>query len=246
VYPEADMIRLAFAATLILVCSTRSNAQVQPQNQAEASVVVAQGEAVVRQAPDVAWVQVAVEARGLRPEEARERAATAMTSVLGALKQHVPATAIRTSGYSIVPEMEYVQGSSRLKGYIARNQLEVNVEDLLKLTSVMDASVTSGATSIASLRFDVKARPQIERDALRLAVQDGMARAQAIAAGASRTLGAIVRLQEQRVTGQGVRLTTFAGGGGGGRGGQTAETSTPVNPGEIEIRAVVTLTVSLR
>jgi uncharacterized protein len=240
------MSRLAIAALLLLACSASAGAQVQAPGPGDGPVVVAQGEAVVRQAPDVAWVQVSVEARGIRPEEARERAATAMTAVMGTLKQHVPPTAIRTSGYSIVPEMEYTQGASRLKGYIARNQLEVLVDDLAKLTSVMDASVTSGATSISSLRFDVKARPQIERDALRLAVQDAMARAQAIAAGASRTLGPIVRVQEQRVTGQGVRLTGFAGGGGGGRGGQAVEASTPLNPGEIEIRAVVTLTVTLR
>jgi uncharacterized protein YggE len=59
---------------------TAAQTPVQSEN-----VIVAQGEAVVKQAPDVAWVTIAVEARGNRPEEARERAATATSSVLGIL-----------------------------------------------------------------------------------------------------------------------------------------------------------------
>ena len=219
---------------------TAAQTPVQSEN-----VIVAQGEAVVKQAPDVAWVTVAVEARGNRPEEARERAATATSSVLATLKTHVPATAIKTSGFSVVPEMDYRSGP-QVKGYVARNQLEVQVDDLDKLPQVMDASVSSGATNVSGLRFDVKARPQVEREALRLAVQDGMARAEAIAKGAGRALGPIVRMQEQRMTGQGIRFAGFsqAGGAGGGRGG--AAESTPVTPGEIEIRAIVSLTVAIR
>ena len=236
------MIRLVIPVIVAMAVPgiAASQAPVPPEN-----VIVAQGEAVMKQAPDVAWVTVAVEARGGRPEEARERAATATTSVLAALKTHVPATAIKTSGFSVVPEMDYRSGP-QVKGYVARNQLEVQVDNLDKLPQVMDASVSSGATTVSGLRFDVKTRPQVEREALRLAVQDGMARAEAIAKGAGRTLGPIMRMQEQRMTGQGIRFSGLSqtAGAGGGRGG--AAESTPVTPGEIEIRAIVVLTVGIR
>lgn len=208
----------------------------------EQPVVVAQGEATIRQAPDVAWVQVAVEARAPKPEEARQRAADSMTSVLAALKPIVPAANLRTSGLSVTPEIDYTTGGTRLKGYLARNQVEARVENLELLSKVMDTAVASGATSITGVRFDVKARAQHERDALRGAVQDGLERATAIASGAGRALGPIVRIQEQRISNAPYRVAM--GGAGGGRGG--AETATPITPGEIEIRAVVVVTASLK
>ena len=97
-----------------------------------------------RHPPDVAWVQVAVEARGAKPEEARQRAADSMTSVLAALKPIVPAPNLRTSGLSVTPEMDYTTGGSRLKGYLARNQVEARVDNLELLSKVMDAAIAYG------------------------------------------------------------------------------------------------------
>lgn len=236
------MLRFRLGLLFVLLAGTAARAQT-PAQQQEPPVIVAQGEAIVRQAPDVAWVQIAVEARGARPEDARQKAAEAMTAVLAVLKPIVPAPNLRTSGLAVTPEMDYTTGGSRLKGYLARNQVEARVDNLELLSKVMDVSVASGATTIAGLRFDVKARAQHERDALRNAVQDATERAQAIAAGAGRTLGPIMRIQEQRMSSTPYRVAM--GGGGGGRGGQLGD-ATPVTPGEIEIRAVVVLTAAIK
>jgi len=198
---------------------------------------------LIQRPADVAWTQIGVEARGTKPEEARQRAAEAMTSVLAALKRIVPQEAIKTSAYSVAPEMEYVAGAPRLKDYLARNRVEVRVDDLEKLSAVMDAGVSSGASSVSGLRFDVKARPELEREALRLAVQDAMGRAQAIAAGAGKALGPIVRIQETRVSSPQTATFEGAGGAGGGRG---VATPVPVAPGDIDIRAITLMTVSIK
>jgi uncharacterized protein len=139
---------------LAMLCATLGMATANAQTTAtqEPPVIVAQGEAIVRQAPDVAWVQIAVEARGAKPEEARQKAAEAMTAVLGILKSTVPAANIRTSTLAVTPETDYTPATgSRLKGYLARNQVEVRVDNLDLLSKVMDASVASGATSISGL-----------------------------------------------------------------------------------------------
>jgi uncharacterized protein YggE len=235
------MLRPALGLIALLTGVPVAGAQTPPPQ--DPPVIVAQGEAIVRQVPDVAWVQIAVEARGPRPEDARQKAAEAMTAVLSTLKPIVPAANLRTSGLAVTPEMDYTTGGSRLKGYLARNQVEARVDNLELLSKVMDASIASGATTISGLRFDVKARAQHERDALRAAVQDATERAQAIASGAGRSLGPIVRIQEQRMSSAPYRVA-MGGAGGGGRGG--AADATPVTPGEIEIRAVVTLTAAIR
>jgi uncharacterized protein YggE len=207
-------------------------------------VIVTRGQASVKRAPDQAWVSIAAESRATASAEAQRLAAEAMTAVTAALaKTGLSGDAIRTTGYSLQPDMEYVNGRSRVRGYIARNQLEARVDDLRKLSSVLDAAGSSGATSIAGLRFDIKDRTTVEREALRLAVQDAMARAAAIAGGAGAKLGPIVRIDEQSDQSPPIyamkTMSMTAGGGGGG-------VETPISPGELEIRAQVMLTVGIR
>jgi len=232
----------AVAASLIGSAAKSAWAQTQTSGAGDPPVIVAQGEASVKHAPDVAWAQIAVEARGNKPETARQKAADAMTSVMAALKRTLPADAIKTSSYSVEPEMEYTGGSAQVKDYVARNQIEARVDDLDKLAGVIDAGVSSGATSVSGVRFDVKARAQYERDALRLAVEDAMGRAQAMAAGAGRSGGALLRVQEQRAT----PVPVFRTASFGRAGGAAPVVETPVSAGEIEIRGVVTVTVGIR
>src|SRR6188768_2002035 len=170
-----------FVAGLAVLLWTGTPAFAQGTDTKE-PVIVTRGQASVKRAPDQAWVSVAAESRATASAEAQRLAAEAMTAVTAALtKAGLGTDAIRTSGYSLQPDMEYVNGRSRVRGYIARNQLEARVDDLRKLSAVLDAAGSSGATSIAGLRFDIKDRATVERDALKLAVQDAMARANAIA-----------------------------------------------------------------
>jgi uncharacterized protein YggE len=204
----------------------------------ETPSIVAQGEATIRRAADVGWVQIAVEARGTTPDAARSAAASAMTSVMGVLQKALPADAVRTSRFTVQPEMEYPNNTPKVRDYVARNQVEARVDDLATLPAVLDASLSSGATSVAGLRFDLKNHDDVEREALQLAVQDAMGRAEAIASGAKRTLGGILRLTEQRSSPGSIQPMAFAA--------RAGAPPTPVAPGEVEIRASVSLTVAIK
>lgn len=206
--------------------------------------IVTQGEATVKRAPDRAWITVSTEARDVRPAEARRQNAEAMTAVQRALAgAGVSADAIRTTGFSVTPELEWKDGRSTLKGYVARNQIEVRVDDLDKLAAILDAanSPKTIALSITGPRFDLKDENAAEREALEAAVKDAMSRAGAIAAGAGRTLGSILRIDDQRTGGmpkQPMPMMMVRS--------EAADASTPVSPGEIEIRASVQVTVEMR
>lgn len=208
-----------------------------PQNP---PVIVTRGEASLKRAPDQAFVSIAAEARAASPAEAQRNAADSMKTVQAAItKAGIPAEAVRTTGYSMQPDLEYTNGRSRVRGYIVRNQLEVRVDDLQKLGGVIDAAGQSGATSMAGLRFDLKDRATVEREALRLAVQDAMARARAIASGANAQLGNIVRIDEQGGF-EPPQIQAMAA----MRMEKAADT--PVSPGELDVRAQVMLTVAIR
>ena len=203
--------------------------------------VVARGEATVKRAPDQARVTIASESRAATAAEAQRLAAEAMTTVQKALaKTALPADAIKTTNYSMQPDLEWANGRSRVKGYIVRNEIEVRVDDMSKLSGVIDAAGSSGATSMSNLQFDLKDRAAAEREALRLAVQDAMERAKAMAAGAQATLGPILRVEERLDDSPRpmpmMRMTQSA----------AAAAPTPVSPGDVGIRAEVFVTVAIR
>lgn len=211
--------------------------------QAGPAVIVTSGEATVKRAPDRAWVSIAAESRARSPREAQRANADAMTAVLGRVKAAgVPADAVRTSGYDLQPEFDFANGRQTLRGYVARNGVEVRVDDLPRAGEIIDAAVGSGATSVSGIRFDLKDRASAEREALTRAVSDARARADAAAAGAGATIDRVVRIEEQRMPPQEPRpvmmmRATMA---------QAAPPETPITPGELEIRASVTMTVAIR
>jgi hypothetical protein len=232
------MRTIAVLAAILLVPGVAA----AQQNNQQPPVIVTRGESVLKRAPDQAWVSIAAESRASTAAQAQQANADAMRAVQAALaKAGLPADAVKTTGYSLQPDMEYTGGRSRVRGYIARNSIEIRVDDLTKISTVIDAAGQSGATNMSGLRFDLKDRANVEREALRLAVQDAMARARAIAAGANAQIGAIVRIDEQGgfeppqpvMYRQGVA-------------GLAEAPQTPITPGEVEIRAQVTLTVAVR
>src|SRR5687768_820356 len=166
----------------------------------EPSSIVASGEGVVKVAPDQAWVRVGTESRSKVSKEAQQRNAEVMTAVQQKLTAlGIPKDAVRTVGIDLQPEFDYQNGRQTLRGYVARNTIEVRIDDFAKVGDVLDAAVSSGATNVHDLRFDVKNRDAVEQQALQRAVEDGMAKANSIATAAKRGVDRIIRIEEQLV-----------------------------------------------
>jgi len=206
------------------------------------ATIVTTGEATVRKAPDVAFVNVAVETRARTSREAQGSNADIATAVLKRLGEvGIPRDAIRTSGLRVEQEFDYNNGRRTLRGYVARNAVEVRMDDVTKVGDVSDAAVQAGATSIDGVRFDLKDRGAAEREALRMAVADARGRADAIAAGAGRNVGAIVKIEESRAAGYEPRPMVAMD-----RMVVGSAAPTPVEPGFIDVRARVVLTVAIQ
>ena len=203
--------------------------------------IVTRGHATVTARPDRAYVTIAAESRSRNSAEAQKQNAMAMNAVLDKVEQAgVPKDAIRTVGYELQPEFDYANGRQTFRNYVARNTVEVRLDDIDRVGTVIDAAGSGGATTITGVRFDVRNRATLERDALRQAVADARARADAAAAGAGATIDRVVRVEEEGMPVPPpmpmMRMAAQAGG----------DASTPVAPATIEIQAHVTLTVSLR
>lgn len=223
---------------LVLLVPAPTFAQQPPPPQ---PVVVTSGEGVVKKAPDRAFVTIAAESRARTAAEAQRLNTEAMSAVIDKIKTAgIPAEAIQTTGYNLQPQFDYANGHQTLREYLARNQVQVRIDALSKTGDVIAAAVATGATNVSNIEFDLTDRDATEREALRLAVSDARARSDAAAAGAGVQLGAIIRIDEQRETTGPVRPMAMARMGAAG--GLAQVPSVPVEAGEIEIRAHVTLT----
>ena len=206
--------------------------------------VTVTGEGLVQAVPDRAWITITAESRASNPREAQKRNTEAMTPVLEKLKAAgVPVDAIRTIAYDLQYEWDYVNNKRVGRGYVARNTIEVRVDTVDRVGEYLEIAVGSGATSLGGIRFDLKDRSKLEREALRLAVADARAKAEAAASGAGRGIDRILRVEETQMGGpipmpRMVAREAF----------QAADASAapPISAGQTEIRAQVTLTAILK
>src|SRR6185436_9109435 len=102
-----------------------------------------------------------------------------------------PTEAIRTIGYDVQYEWEYVNNRRIGRGYVARNTIEVRVDTIDRVGEYLEIAAGSGATSLGGIRFDLKDRAKLEREALRMAVADARAKAEAGAAGAGQSIARV-------------------------------------------------------
>ena len=239
------MNRSLAVLALALSAAAPAFAQTDPRGPApQGPVAVTSGEGIVKSAPDRAWVTIAAESRAKSPREAQRMNADAMGAVMQKLKgANLGADAIRTLAYDLQPEFDYGNGRQTLRGYVARNSVEVRVDDIQRVGEVLDLAVGSGATSVSGVRFDLKNREGVEREALKRAVEDARARAAALAAGAGMSVAGVLRIDEQRLgipPPQPMMMRQRAD-------MATAESAAPpITPGELEVRVAVTLTVLLK
>jgi uncharacterized protein YggE len=226
------------AAALVIAAAQPSRAQTR---EPEGPVVVTSGEGIVRAAPDRAVVTLTAETRARNPREAQQQTAAAMAAVQQRLKTAgIAPTAIRTISIDLHPEFDYPNNKQTLRDYVARNVVEVTVDELARLGEVIDASVAEGATGVSGVRFDVRDRDRLEREALKGAVEEARARAEAAAEAAGRVIDRVLRIQDDGAAPMPPPMPMMA------MRAEAASPQTPVAPGEIEVRARVTLTASIR
>src|SRR5687767_460227 len=234
-------MRLSNVLLLVVVLAPASAAFAQQAPPPD--VVVTIGEGQIQAAPDRAWITIAAETRGPSAREAQRRNTEAMRPVQDALrKAGVPTDAVRTVGYDLQQEFDYVNNKRISRGYVARNSIEVRVDQIDRVGEILELAVGSGATTVTGIRFDLKDRAKLEREALRLAVADAREKAQAAASGAGLTIVRIMRIDEQGLSAppMPVRMMREMAAN------QAADAAPPISAGQMELRATVTLTATVK
>ncbi|MGQ0658939.1 MAG: SIMPL domain-containing protein [Chromatiales bacterium] len=195
--------------------------------------VTGTGKASVK--PDIAIINLGVEARASTAEEARARAAMAMTAVLEAARRaRVEDKDMQTTWVGLNPVYAPDSGN-RISGYEVSHQLTLKVHDISSAGTVLDGAVKAGgdAARLQGLSFGIEDTGTAESEAREKAYADARARAEQYARHSGMRLGKPLRISE---AGGGVAppipmgaMTRMA----------TAEAATPVQTGEQEVAVSV-------
>ena len=190
--------------------------------------------------PDQAQVDLAVVTQAATAQDAAAQNANQTTTVLTQLKQLLGANAdIKTLNYSLSPVYNFPRDGTpaTLTGFTANNTVEATVSDLNLPGKIIDTAIQAGANRVDSLRFSINDDQPLRIQALRSAALQARAHADAIALGLGVHLGAVIAAAE----GYSAGIVTPNQLGVA----PAAAAPTPVQPGNIDITATITLEIEI-
>jgi uncharacterized protein YggE len=233
-----SMLALAGAFTFAAAPAARADDDAE---QPRTITVVGYGE--VRASPDLALLELAVETTADTAARATTENARRTTAVIDALKKKIGSQdRVTTTGYSLQPRYASRRPGSdappEITGYVSSNQVRVETRGLDAVGELIDAAIAAGANRTDGLSFTLQNRSPHLRAALEKAGAEAQAQAQAIAAALQVKLGEVLSAATSGAPmPQPLYKTRMLA--------MAAEAvSTPVEPGEVEVSA--TLTVSYR
>ena len=145
-------MRLVIFLFLLWLVPSAVSAQQTPTTPSEPVVVVV-GEGQVTAVPDRAWITIGAESRAPSPREAQRRNTELMKPVQDKLRSAgLPADAIRTTGYDVQYEWDFVNGKRVGRGYVARNTIEVRIDAIDRVGEYLEMAVASTTTLVIPTR----------------------------------------------------------------------------------------------
>ncbi|HLW48805.1 MAG TPA: SIMPL domain-containing protein [bacterium] len=160
--------------------------------------IVVTGEGTVDVTPDRATVALSVIVQRPTARDAQQQSASTMAQIVRAIvAAGIPQTEIRTSTVSLYPQHRPESGGTGpIVGYQAVNRVVVTVDDISRVGQVIDAGVGAGADGVDSLNWSLRDPTASRAQALRIAVQNAQATANAIASAAGVGGVRLVRIEQ--------------------------------------------------
>jgi uncharacterized protein YggE len=226
---------IAFAPLLLALLAV--NAAAQETARPPTPQIVTQGTGEVRVAPDRAIVRFGVQIDAGDAKTAQGRVNEAMQRVIEALRRlNIPENRIGTERLELSPIYEPQRPGQdtrpRLSGYRAANVVRVELDDLARLGPIIDAAVGAGANNIEGVEFTLTNEAPHRMEALRQASREARAKAEAITQALGVHLGSLIEATEGGIEVVPPRPLAFE---------RSVIAATPVQPGELTVRATVTV-----
>jgi uncharacterized protein YggE len=231
-------IRIAAVALLVLAAAAFAGVG-RPDSAGGASAqtegITVNGVGTVKAAPDEAQMSFGVETEASTAREALARNSAQMERVLAALEAAgIAEKDVQTQDVSVWPQYDNMGKDSA--GYSARNSATVTIHELERAGAVTDAATRAGANEVSGPTLSSSGREQLESKALSTAVDNARKKAEALAKAAGVGLGQVTAIVESGGTPGPVMFEAAAA---------RADKAVPIEPGQEEVQATVTLTFSI-
>ncbi|MCC6177645.1 MAG: SIMPL domain-containing protein [Chloroflexi bacterium] len=194
--------------------------------------VVGDGRLMVQ--PDTANVTFTVESTAQTLQDAQNDASTRMQAVINALvAQGIAKEDIRTSRVGITPIYDQ-KDSTILRGYRATNSVQVTMHDLDRVGTVVDAATAAGANRVDGISFSIADLTPPKDQARTLAMTNARAKADQLASLVGMRISGVKSIVESDASATPVRAPAPTA-------AAARDFSTPVEPGQQEVRTQVTV-----
>jgi uncharacterized protein YggE len=229
------MTRLLLAVPALLVVGALAGMIATPDRAsadqpAAADTLVVTGVGSVKSAPDDASFSFGVETRGATAKAALADNGALVRKVIAALRDS-GARDLATQYVSVWPISE----NGKISGYSASNSVSATI-GVDKAGELVDAATEAGANNVSGPDLSQSDAEAVYRQALAAAVKDAKARAEALAKATGRSLSKIARISEGGEPAVPYYEKAALG----------ADAATPIEPGQRETSATVSVTFELR
>ena len=238
--PLSSLAAPVLAASLLIALGSSAPALHAQQDAPPPRTLTVMGYGEVKASPDLAFVELAVETTAETAGQATSENARRTTAVIDALKKRIgDGDRVTTAGYSLQPQYANRRPGSEappeITGYIAYNRVRVESHDLEGVGKLIDAAIAAGANRTDVLSFQLENRAPHLRRALEEAGAEARAQAESIAAALGVRLGEVLSASTTGAPMPGPiykeRMVAMA----------MDSVSTPVEPGEVEVSATLTV-----
>lgn len=227
------LILFLFSALLLTTISAKA-AEVQP-----ISTITVQGASTLEVIPDQARISIGVTSSASTVNDAQAANTEAASRVLQKLfAQGIAKEKIRTAQYSISPiytnDSENTSKPPAITSYQVNNTIEVTLDDIASIGTVIDAAAIAGANQISGIYFQKKDEQNLKQIVLKGAVQDATAKAEAIASALNKQIVRVITVSENGISVQTPnRNSRYEM--------SLKAAATPIQPGSIEAHGMVSI-----
>jgi uncharacterized protein len=228
---------------VMLACAVAvSPARAQQAPASPVSSIRVTGDARVTARPDRVQIDIGVSTRAAQSQEAASQNAHQVDAVLAALRKATgPGADLKTISYSLNPTYQYHPKGEEptITGYSALNVVQVTLDDLGKIGTVIDSATLAGANHVQGIQFTLRDQDAVRAEALRQAAARARSAADVLAAALGLKVVRVLSAEENSPRLMPVRAYM------GARAVASAATETPVEAGTLEVTADVMLTVEV-
>ena len=194
------------------------------------------GDSIIKVVPDLAYISVGVTSQNKDSQTALADNNKLTQAVIDSVKSFkVDSKDIQTGSFYISPLYNYDEktGVSSIYGYTVSNTITVTVRNLDDLGKILDAAIKAGANNSTGVSFDFSKKSEKYLEALKLATENAKKEADAIASAFGGKNLTVVEITEN--SSNSVIYSSY----NKGMEYSTADSSVPVEKGEISISASV-------